>query len=222
MKLYYHPISTTSRTLLLFAAEAGVPLEMQIVDLLQGEHVQEPYAALNPNRLVPMLEDAGFRLTESSAIMKYLAEKTDSPLYPKGPKERARIHERMDWVNTQLSRELCYGVVYPQVFSSHKRRSDEAQAAQLEWSKERAQNWLKVLNDHILLGEYLCGQTITIADYFAAPYVALGELTGSDFSAYPNVKAWLGRMKALHSWNEVFEVIEGFSATLDKNAMAAA
>ena len=53
MKLYYHPISTTSRTIMLFAAESGIPLEMQVVDLFTGEHVQPPYAALNPNRLVP-------------------------------------------------------------------------------------------------------------------------------------------------------------------------
>ena len=40
MKLYHHPISTTSRTIMLFAAESGIPLEMQVVDLFTGEHVQ--------------------------------------------------------------------------------------------------------------------------------------------------------------------------------------
>ena len=80
MKLYYHPISTTSRPLMLFAAEAGIPLEMQVVDLFTGEHVKPPYEAINPNRLVPVLEDGAFRLTESSAILKYLADKTNSQL----------------------------------------------------------------------------------------------------------------------------------------------
>ena len=42
MKLYYHPISTTSRPVMLFAAEAGIPLEMQVVDLFTGEHVKPP------------------------------------------------------------------------------------------------------------------------------------------------------------------------------------
>jgi glutathione S-transferase len=155
--------------------------------------------------------------------MRYLADKTGSPLYPKDLQARARVNERMDWINTQLSRELCYGVVYPQIFPNHKRRSDEAQAAQLEWARERAQKWLKVLNDHILGSRsYLCGDAITIADYFAVSYVALAELTGSDFSAFPNVKAWLGRMKALKAWNQVFEVVDGFGKTLDKKAMIAA
>ena len=163
-------------------------------------------------------------MTESSAILKYLADKVGSPLYPKDLQSRARVNERMDWVNTQLCREMCYGVVYPQIFPNHKRRSDEAQASHLEWSKERVQGWLKVLNDHILApgNDYLCGSSITIADYFAASYVALGEVAGSDFSAYPNVKGWLGRMKALKSWKQVYEVIDGFGTTLDKKSMIAA
>ena len=150
MKLYYHPASTTSRPVMLFAAENGVALDMQVVDLFTGEHYKPPYEAINPNHLVPVLEDGDFRLTESSAILKYLADKIGSPLYPKDLQQRARVNERMDWINTQLCRDLAYGLVYPQIFPIHKRRSDEAQEATLQWGKERAQGWMKVLNDHIL------------------------------------------------------------------------
>ncbi len=220
MKLYYHPASTTSRPILMFAAESGVALDMQVVDLFTGEHYQPTYEAINPNHLVPTLQDGDFRLTESSAILKYLAEKSGSPLYPTDPQKRARVNERMDWVNTQLGRDFCYGFVYPQIFSFHKRRSDEAHDATLQWGKERAQGWLKVLNDHILgANAYLCGDTITIADYFCAEFVHVGELTGSDFAAYPNVKAWLGRMKALKNWKPIHETIEGYGATLKGQPM---
>ena len=223
MKLYYHPISTTSRTIMLFAAESGIPLEMQVVDLFTGEHMKPPYSSLNPNRLIPTLEDGDFVLTENSAILKYLAEKTGSPAYPKDLKQRARVNERMDWTSTQLCSDLVYGLVYPQIFDSHKRRSDEAQAATLERAKERAQTWLSVLNDHILGtgNNYLCGDAITIADYHAVSYVALAEVIGSDLSAYPNVRAWLGRMKALKSWPKVWSVIDGFAETLKAKPMVA-
>ena len=223
MKLYHHPISTTSRTIMLFAAEAGIPLDMQVVDLFTGEHMQATYSALNPNRLVPTLEDGDFVLTENSAILKYLAEKTGSPAYPKDLKQRARVNERMDWTSTQLCSDLVYGLIYPQIFDSHKRRSDEAQAATLERAKERAQTWLKVLNDSILgpSNNYLCGDAITIADYHAVSYVALAEVIGSDLAAYPNVRHWLGRMKALKSWPQVFAVIDGFAASLKSKPMVA-
>jgi glutathione S-transferase len=222
LKLYYHPASTTSRPIMLYAAENQVPLEMQVVDLFTGEHYQAPFEAINPNHLVPVLDDGAFRLTESSAILKYLADKTGSPLYPKDLQARARVNERMDWVNTQLCRDLAYGTVYPQIFPFHKRRSDEAQSAQLQWGSERAQGWLKVLNDHILgANPYLCGNEMTIADYFAASFVALAETIGSDLGRYPRVRAWLDRMKSLASWRSVNEVIDGYAATLDGQPMVA-
>jgi glutathione S-transferase len=223
MKLYYHPISTTSRPVMLFAAENHIPLDMQVVDLFTGEHVQPPYAAINPNKLVPTLEDGDFTLTENSAILKYLADKIDSPAYPKDLKKRARVNERMDWTSTQLCTDLVYALIYPQIFDAHKRRSDEAQAATLERGKARAQAWLEVLDKSVLGADnaYLCGNDMTIADYHAASYVALAEVIGSDLSAYPNVKRWLGRMKALKSWPQVYEVIDGFAASLKGKAMVA-
>jgi glutathione S-transferase len=129
----------------------------------------------------------------------------------------------MDWVNTQLCRELAYGVVYPQILPFHKRRSEEAQASTLEWSRSRAQGWLAVLDKHVLgsEGQFLCGEAMSIADLFGAPFVTLAELTGSDFADYGNVKRWLGRMKALKSWSKVNEAIEGYGASLKGQPMVA-
>lgn len=223
MKLYCHPASTTSRPVMLFAAEQRIPVDIQVVDLFTGEQYQPPFLAINPNHQVPVLEDGDFRLTESSAILKYLADKIGSPLYPKDLQARARVNERMDWINTQLCRDLAYGTVYPQIFPFHKRRSDEAQSAQLEWGRERAQGWLKILDEHLLgtASPYLCGSQMTIADYFASSFVALAEAIGSDLAAYPNVHAWLGRMKALPNWRQVNEAIDGFAASLDRKSMVA-
>jgi glutathione S-transferase len=223
MKLYYHPASTTSRPVVLFAAENGVALDMQVVDLFTGEHYKPPFEAINPNHLVPVLEDGAFRLTESSAILKYLADKTGSPLYPKDAQQRARVNERMDWVNTQLCRDLAYGFIYPQIFPMHKRPGDAVQAATLQWGQERARGWMKVLDENILgpNNAYLCGDAMTIADYLCASFVALCEITGSDLAAYPHVKQWLGRMKALKNWKSVNEAIDGFGASLKGQPMLA-
>ena len=222
MKLHYHPASTASRPVLLFAAEANIPLELQLVDIFKGEHRQPPYAALNPNALVPLLEDGDFRLTESSAILKYLADKIDSPLYPKGLQQRARVNERMDWFNTQLSRDYCFGLVFVQLLPHHKRRSDEAQAGTVAWGHERSKMWLQVLNDHILGPgrNHVCGDTITIADHFGASLLTLGEVIGCDFEAYPYVQGWLARMKALKSWKSVNATLDGLTAAHKGEAFA--
>jgi glutathione S-transferase len=216
MKIYYHPVSTTSRPLMLFAQDQGLDVEFQLVDLMKGEHVQPPFSTMNPNRLVPVLEDGDFRLTESSAILKYLAEKSNSPTYPKDLKERARVNEVMDWTATQLSRDFAYGLIYPQIFPSHKRQTDEHQKATLAWAKERAQGWLKVLDEHIIgpNRRYLAGDKLTIADYYGAAFVGLGEAIRCDFKAYPNVTRWLGEMKQLKSWNKVHEIFYGFAGSM--------
>jgi glutathione S-transferase len=108
MKLYMHPVSMTSRPVRLFIAENDLDVEEVVVDLMTGEHLRDPYASMNPNKLVPMLEDeGGFRLTESSSILKYLASKFDLPSYPKDLKRRAKVDEIMDWFNTQFYRDLA-------------------------------------------------------------------------------------------------------------------
>jgi glutathione S-transferase len=121
MKLYMHPVSMTSRPVRLFIAESGIPMDEQVVDLFTGEHYKEAYTKLNPNRLVPMLEDGDLRLTESSAILKYLADKVNSPAYPKDLKQRAKVNEMMDWLNTNFYREYAYNLIYPQLFPHMKR-----------------------------------------------------------------------------------------------------
>jgi glutathione S-transferase len=223
MKIYYHPASTTSRPIMLFAAENGIDAEFQVVDLFTGEHFKPPFEAINPNHLVPVLEDGDFRVTESSTILKYLADKINSPAYPKELKQRARVNERMDWINTQMCRDFAYGFVYPQIFPAHKRPTNEVQAATLAWAKERAKAWLKVLDEHLIgpKNAYLCGDQITIADYFGASFLALGDIVRCDYSAYPNVKRWLGNMKRLKGWNKVNETINGYAASLKEAELEA-
>src|SRR3984893_15059044 len=148
MKLYMHPVSMTSRPVRLFIAENKIPVDEVTVDLFTGEHMKPPYSDLNPNSLVPMIEDGDLRLTESSAILKYLADKIGSPAYPKDLKQRAKVNEMMDWLNSNFYRDWGYGLCYPQLFPHHKRRSDEAHAATIEGGKENAKKWLQLLNDH--------------------------------------------------------------------------
>ena len=207
MKFFHHPVSTTCRPIMQFTAEGGITLDLQVVDLFKGEHLGEAYGAVNPSQQVPVLEDGDFRLTESSAILKYLADKIDSPAYPKDLKQRARVNERMDWFNTGLYRDLGYGLIYPQVLPHHKRADDKVQAAVLAWGREKSRNWLKIL-DQGLIGPrnaFVCGDAITLADYLGAAYLTVGEVIRLDYSAWPNVCRWLTTMKARPSWAKVNE-----------------
>lgn len=219
IKIHCHPASTTSRSVMLFAAENNLPYELKTVDIFSGQHMGAAYAALNPNRLVPMLEDGDFRLTETSAILKYLADTFASPCYPSGLQARARVNERMDWFNTQFNRDLVYGFVYPQIFPQCKRESDPVHQATLTWHVPRARQWLEVLDRHFL-GDgnaYVCGNSITLADYLGVPMVAIGEAAKLDYAPYPHLQRWLASMKQLPQWSTVFAAIDGYAASLASN-----
>ena len=215
MRLYMHPVSNTSRPILLYVAENKLPVETEVVDLMTGAHHKEPYITLNPNRLVPTLVDGDFILTESSTILKYLADKFDLAAYPKDLKKRAKVNEMMDWFNTHFYHDYGYGVVYPQIYPHHKRPSDEVQKGTIAWAKELTKKWLQVLNDHWLSGnkKYLCGDQITIADYLGSAIMSIGELIHCDLKNYPNVQRWLGNVKKQPNYEKVNEVFNGFRAS---------
>jgi glutathione S-transferase len=212
---------------MMLAAEAGIPLELEPVDLMAGEHLSERFAAVNPNRLVPVLEEEdGFRLTESSAILKYLAEKSGSPAYPTEPRARARVNELMDWFNTGFYRDFGYGLVYPQVMPHMGFEEPAAQAAVLRKAREMAERHFAVLNEHLLRddeGPFLDGaERPSLADYLGIAYASIGEMVGFDFSRWPRVRRWVAAMRARPCWS-VNAAFEGWrDAVLAQRAAATA
>ena len=72
-----------------------------------------------------------------------------------------------------------------------------------------------MLNDHWIgpSHKYLCGNQLTIADYFGAGITTAGELIHCDFSAYPNIKRWLDTFKAGPNYDKVYETFTGFCAS---------
>jgi glutathione S-transferase len=142
MKLYMHPVSTTSRPVVQFITDNDIAVELVPVDILKGEHYADAYCKMNPNRLIPVLEDGDFCLTESASILRYLAEKTGSPAYPKDLKQRARVNELMDWFNSNFYRDWGYGLIYPQIFPNLKRENPVVQEATVAWGKEKSKVWL--------------------------------------------------------------------------------
>jgi glutathione S-transferase len=222
MKLHYFEGSTTCRPIVMLAAELGIPLDLVPVDLMVGEHRGPGYSALNPNQLVPLLEDGGFRLTECSAILKYLADVADSPAYPKDLQARARVNERMDWFNTGFLREFAYGCVYPVILPYMAYPDAEVQKALSARSAERSARLLGILNDHLLgdAGPYLGGAAPDLSDYLGTAYVTLGEMLGQDFSEYPRVARWVAAMRGRPSWPVAHTGFEGWRDHVRSQAAA--
>jgi glutathione S-transferase len=200
MKLYCDPISTTSRPVLMFIADQGLDVEIVKVELMAGGHQDPEYLALNPNGIVPFLVDGDFKLGESTAILKYLAIRSHSTAYPESLKPQLKVDEALAWFATQFHEYFCVMVCYPNMGVPHGMPA--AQLAELmAYGRDHAPRWLEVLDRHMLAGQpYVCGDHVSLADYLGLSFVLLGGLAGYDFSPYPNIEAWIARMKARPSY----------------------
>ena len=187
---------------------------MQVVDLFTGEHFQPAYDAINPNHLVPMLEDGDFRLTESSAILKYLADKADSPLYPQGS-AGARAGQRAHGLGQHaaepgpgLRSRLSADPPQPQ---AAQRRSAGGHAAMGQGARADLAEGAR--RAHPRPGQRLPvrRQRSPSPTTSASPSSRWPRPPAAIFAAYPNVRRWLGRMKSLKSWQQVNEAIDGFA-----------
>ena len=205
MKLYTFPSSPGCRPIAMFIADHGMDVEQQVVNLTAGEQYGPAFTAINPNNAVPVLEDGDFRLTESSAILKYLADLVESPTYPKDLKERAKVNAAMDWVNTGLYPAFGHNLCYPQVLPNLKWEDEKAQVLVLGRGQTRSRKLLGVMNDAMLgdANPFLCGKVLSLADYMAAGILSMGELMACDFSPWPNVERWYRRMEAMPNWRSV-------------------
>jgi glutathione S-transferase len=192
------------------------------VDLFSGGQKSPEYTAKNPNQLVPMLEDGDFRLTEGSAILKYLAEVSKSPAYPADPKGRARVNEQMDWFNTAFYREFGYGVVYPKALPYLAYPDANVQQAVTDRSSAHAERLLAILDTHMLSdpGPYLGGAQPNLADFLGVAYVTIGALVGYDFSDYPRVARWIAAMRARPSWGKANAAFDAWCAAAAPKAAA--
>lgn len=201
MKLYFHPMSSNARRAAMVALETKAPVEMVFVDLQKGEQRAPSYAAMNPNTKVPTLDDNGFFLNESYAIMTYLADKMDArALYPTGAKERADVNRWLFWCANEWSPvigKLNYENMLKATFGQGA--PDAARVAEYNGALTRLAG---ILNDHLKTHAYVCGQDFTLADIaLAASLMSTvpAKLPVLDFDA---LQAWFKRVQARDSWQK--------------------
>lgn len=179
--------------------ECAADYEFISVDLMSGEHKKPPYLELNPTGRVPTLVHEDLKLWESNAILVYLAETfPEKQLGGESPRERAEIM-RMMFMNA-----AHLGPSVARIFS-HTIRLPEAERMPKIAEQARAEvtRSLRPLEDALQEREYLGTGRFTIADVSVGATLAVAPMLGIDLSGHPNVRAWLGRMKARDAWSKV-------------------
>lgn len=118
------------------------------------------YLAMNPNGLVPVIEDDGFVLYESNAIVRYLAAKSGTgALWPDDPRARADVDRWMEWQSTSYTPAM--GPAFLQLIRTPP---DRRSAEVIESSRQKTEKLSGILNAHLAGRRYLTGEAFTAAD----------------------------------------------------------
>uniref|UniRef100_A0A0A9XGG7 Glutathione S-transferase 1, isoform D n=1 Tax=Lygus hesperus TaxID=30085 RepID=A0A0A9XGG7_LYGHE len=184
---YYTPGSSPCRNVLLAAKAVGVDLNLKLLDLMKGEHLAPDFVKINPQHCVPTLDDNGFVLLESRAIMTYLASKygKDDSLYPKDPQKRAVVDQRLYFDMGTLYQRFGE-LYYPIIFGGAP--YDEEKAKKLDEA-------FKFLDGYLGKSEWAAGGNLTVADLALVASVSTAESCDWDVSKYPNVAKWYAKCK---------------------------
>lgn len=188
IRIHHHPDSTFARRVAMALIEKDIPHEKVLVDMAAREHRSPAYRALNPYGRVPTLEDDGFVLYESSAILDYLEARFPAPaLVPADARGRALVAMHIKLCDLQMARQSGT-IIFPRRFLPPARWNNDAMAL----AKTEIEAHLAVLEPQLAGRAYLVADAYSLADLCYTPFLeflALMEITPP-----AAVAAWAARL----------------------------
>jgi len=152
--------------------------------------MDEAYRTLNPNALIPTIEDDGFVLWESNSILRYLAATHGGEtFYPAAPQARASLERWMDWNFTWAD------AIRPIFFQLVRTEADKRDAALIERSVARAAALSAILDDVLGRQEWLSGDAFGIGDIPVAAYANTWFQLPVERPSRPNMERWYAALQ---------------------------
>lgn len=191
MKLYDFAFSPNCRKVRALAYELGISLEFTPVDLVRGEQRGAPFLGLNPNGRVPVLVDEGFVLWESTAIMRYLAAKSDGRFIPTTAQASAEMDRWLAWQLAHLAPAMSR-VAFERIVKKLTGQGQPDAAIVAAGSADFAA--LSAILEAALEGrEYIAG-ALSLADFALGSHYSLAETCGLELAPFARVRDWLARI----------------------------
>ncbi|KAM3936711.1 glutathione S-transferase theta-1-like [Leptodactylus fuscus] len=197
LTLYLDLVSQPCRSVYFFAMANNIPFKFQEIDLFRGGHMSEDFCRLNLLHNVPTLKDGDFVMTESTAILLYLANKYNTPehWYPSDLQKRARVNEYLAWQHTNThprGARLFWVKAMTPYLLDHEATPETLQSARSELDATLTTLQNKFLEDK----PFLVGNEISIADLVAIAEIMQPVVVGVDvFEDKPILSAWKQRVE---------------------------
>ncbi len=188
--------SSNVQKLLWGCTEMGVEFDRR--DMAGKFGFTDEYLAMNPNRVVPTIDDDGFVLWESNACLRYLAAKHDAGgLWPEDLQVRGNADRWMDWATTTL-----WMVLRPAFHQLIRTPEDERDMAAVEEAARLTSEYSEMFDDHLADKAFVCGDQFTMGDIPLGIAVYRWYALDIERADRPNVRAWYERLSERPGYQE--------------------
>jgi glutathione S-transferase len=192
IKLYRHPLSGHSHRVEVLLSLLGLDAELIDVDLAKGAHKKPAFLQINSFGQVPVIEDGDTTLSDSNAILVYLASKYDNDRtwLPTDPAQAAQVQRFL----SVAAGKIAFGPAAARLVNVFGAGLDHQNA------KDIAHGILGQLDQHLAHSPWLVGYKPTIADVANYTYIVHAPEGDVSLEDYPHVRRWLSRFEALNGF----------------------
>lgn len=202
IRIHRHPLSGHAHRVELFASLAGINAELIDIDLASGEHKKPAFLELNPFGQVPTIEDGDIVLSDSNAILIYLARKYAPEWYGKDALREAEIQRFL----SLAAGDIAFGPAAARLVNVFGAPLDKDRA------KAVAERVFDRLEEHLHGRQWLVGEAPTIADIAIYSYTAKAPEGDISLAPYPNILRLLENVEGLPGFKPMTDTKVGLAA----------
>ena len=186
MELLGRATSGNVQKVIFMLEELKLPYERKDYGKQFNNTTTPEYAAMNPMKKVPTLVDGDTVVWQSNSILRYLANKTRSALYPADAAQRSQVDRWMDWSLAE----------YNPVYLAGFRDAKKAEAERAADTATNLGNELELLEDQLAKTRWVAGDQFSIADVALGPVIKRGVGFPLGLPAFPKISAWVAALQA--------------------------
>ena len=191
LKIWGRKNSINVQKVMWAVGEIGAKHERIDAGMAFGRNKEPAYLKMNPNGLVPVLQDGDLTLWESNVIVRYLAARYgDDSLWPEDPVHRAEADKWMDWMITTIN-----PAILPIFLGLIRTPPEQRDMKAIEAARVKAAEILKIFEDHLAHRLFVAGTTLSMGDIPMGCFVNRWFSLPMERPNLPNVAAYFERLK---------------------------